>query len=146
MKVYHAKDYKYIGGYYGACNEASMMHDLYHFGPIVVALNAPSDLFYYNGGIYDSKDEDRSDWDITKTSRWEKTNHAVTCIGWGEENGEKYWIIKNSWGSNWGMDGYFNMKRGTDDIASESMAASAKIKLPESSDNNQLPFAKSVEN
>ena len=92
--MYHAKDYKYIGGYYGACNEASMMHDLYHFGPIVVALNAPSDLFYYNGGIYDSKDEDRSDWDITKTSRWEKTNHAVTCIGWGEENGEKYWIIK----------------------------------------------------
>lgn len=125
IKVYHAKDYGYIGGYYGACNEAHMMKELHEHGPIVVALNAPSDLFYYSGGVYSSKDTDKADWDITKTSRWEKTNHAVLCVGWGEENGEKYWIIKNSWGADWGEDGYFKMKRGGDDVASESMAVRA---------------------
>jgi len=139
LKVYHVKNYKYIGGFYGACNEASMMYDLYHYGPIVIALNAPSDLFYYNKGIYDSKDTDSDDWDITKTSRWEKTNHAVTCIGYGEEDGHKYWIIKNSWGQNWGMDGYFKMTRGNDEVSAESMSVSAQIVLP-----NTLPNAQGL--
>ena len=145
LKVYHVKNYKYIGGYYGACNEAAMMDDIYHFGPIVIALNAPSDLFYYSGGVYDAKDEDRADWDITKNSRWEKTNHAVTCIGWGEtDEGKKYWIIKNSWGADWGMDGYFKMTRGTDHVSSESMAVSAQIVLPGGAlgdTPSQLPLA-----
>jgi cathepsin C len=130
IKVYHAKDYGYIGGYYGACNEAAMMKELHDNGPIVIALNAPSDLFSYSGGVYSSRDDDRDDWDITKTSRWEKTNHAVTAVGYGEEDGEKYWVIKNSWGDSWGEDGYFKMKRGTDDVAVESMSVAAKIVLP----------------
>ena len=94
----------------------------------------------------------RSDFDITKTSRWEKTNHAVTAIGWGEDNGEKYWIIKNSWGDSWGMNGYFKMSRGKDEIASESMAASGKIVLPvedqkleKALGNDKLPLAKKDE-
>jgi len=37
---------------------------------------------------------------------WIFTNHAVTCVGWGEtlHNEEilKYWIMKNSWGTEWG--------------------------------------------
>jgi hypothetical protein len=34
--------------------------------------------------------------------------HAIECVGWGkEESGEGYWIMKNSWGCNWGDSGYF---------------------------------------
>jgi hypothetical protein len=38
--------------------------------------------------------------------------HAIELVGWGNRNCVDYWIVKNSWGVEWGMNGYFYMKRG----------------------------------
>jgi len=46
--------------------------------------------------------------------------HAVLKMGWGVLNGVKYWLIKNSWGENWGNDGgYFKFVRGINNCGIE---------------------------
>ena len=56
---------------------------------------------------------------------FQQVNHAVTLVGYGVEDGVKFWTIKNSWGEWWGEDGYFRMLRGVDLCAVESLAMEA---------------------
>lgn len=109
--------FSYVGGYYGGSDEESMMKEIYHNGPIIVAINATPELYYYSDGIFHSEAK-KSEGKFEKNVKpWEYTNHAVVCIGWGEDvvndNIVKYWILKNSWGQTWGENGYFKMNRGT---------------------------------
>lgn len=47
----------------------------------------------------------------------------MLIVGYGEEDGVKYWKVMNSWGAKWGEDGFFRIRRGTDECAIESMAS-----------------------
>ena len=75
---------------------------LYSTGPLAIALNADT-LQFYNGGIIEA--------DATECDP-QGINHGVTMVGYGSENGQDFWIVKNSWGSNWGEQGFFRMARG----------------------------------
>jgi cathepsin X len=68
----------------------------------------PASLETYTGGIYDDK---TGDLNIV---------HDISVVGYGVENGEKYWTVRNSWGANWGESGYFRVIRGVNNIAIES--------------------------
>ena len=63
-----------------------------------------------------------------KFNPFEITNHAVLAVGYGadKKTGEKFWIVKNSWGKAWGESGYFRIRRGTDECSIESIAVSAQ--------------------
>jgi len=126
-KRYKVNNHHYIGGYYGACNEVDMMKEIHKGGPIVVAFEAPQQLFYYNKGVFTGPSP-KSEPNEEGIHKWEQTNHAVVAVGWGvADDGMKYWIIKNTWGPNWGQKGYFKIRRGTDECAIESMASAFDV-------------------
>ncbi|XP_005091689.1 dipeptidyl peptidase 1 isoform X2 [Aplysia californica] len=115
--------YRYIGGYYGGCNEPSMMEAVYKRGPVAIGFEVYGDFFSYKSGVYHHTFSD-----LDRFSPFELTNHAVLVVGWGtvKETGEKYWIVQNSWGTTWGLDGYFWIRRGNDECGMESVAMEAE--------------------
>ena len=67
--------------------------------PVSVLIDA-SHLLYYSGGIVSSG--------CTQT-----IDHAVLAVGYGTDGGKMYWKLKNSWGTNWGENGYLRLIRKT---------------------------------
>merc|ERR1712183_206242 len=118
--------YSYVGGYYGGCTERGMMEGLINHGPMAVAIQVYDDFVHYKSGIYHHVTETSPNpfHRLIGYNPFELTNHAVLLVGWGQDNntGEKYWIVKNSWGENWGEQGFVRIRRGNDEIAIESLA------------------------
>jgi hypothetical protein len=72
-------------------------------GPVSVMFSVLQDFFSYRSGIYSAP---------TTCSR-NGINHSLLVIGFGtDENGMDYWIVQNSWGNDWGMQGYAKILRG----------------------------------
>merc|ERR1711918_260043 len=72
-------------------------------GPVSVAIEADKMAFQgYTGGV------------ITGSSCGTKLDHGVLAVGYGTEDGEDYFLVKNSWGASWGESGY--VKIGQDDV------------------------------
>lgn len=122
--------YRYVGWFFGNCNEEKMKEEIYRHGPIAVGFEVLDDFRYYKGGIYRHtglKSE------VNKVGNgFEVTNHAVTIVGYGhcdKENAD-YWIVKNSWGDQWGEGGYFRILRGVDEVAIESMGQASYVVQP----------------
>ena len=121
---YRTAEYHYIGEFYGGCNEALMMDELVRNGPIAISFEVTEDFQHYKSGIYHKTGLQDG------FNPWEITNHVVAVVGYGVEDGEKYWIVKNSWGVDWGEEGFFRIRKGTDELSIESMAVAATPVIP----------------
>merc|ERR1719199_1727483 len=100
-----------------------MMVELMEKGPIAVGIDVQNDFMYYMDGVYSGAHMQP----IEASDGWQEMQHAVLLVGWGEENGEKYWIIQNSWGPDWGEDGFFRIAAEENESGIESIPEAADV-------------------
>ena len=57
--------------------------------------------------------------------------HAIKIIGWGNEGGDDYWLVANSWGTSWGIEGLFKIKMGDCGINDDVYAGTPDVSSTE---------------
>jgi C1A family cysteine protease len=100
-----------------ACAEDAMASLMVSTGPLSACLDA-GPMQFYSGGIDNPTDCDPSAID-----------HCITIVGYGVDSasGLSYWKIKNSWGTDWGENGYYYLVRGTGACGINKVITVAKV-------------------
>merc|ERR1711957_501902 len=131
-KKYFVTKYEYLGNY-GATNEIKIMKELRARGPIPGNMTVPWSFSYYKSGIYSEHSLKQNTGKLSKTTlmdknlSWTTVDHSILLVGYGEENGTKYWIGMNTWGRSWGENGFFRILRGENDCSIETMGDAARV-------------------
>ncbi|NXV52796.1 CYSP2 proteinase, partial [Uria aalge] len=74
---------------------------IYKHGPVAVSIDASHKTFsFYSNGVY---------YEPKCGNETASLDHAVLAVGYGVLHGKSYWLIKNSWSTYWGNDGYILM-------------------------------------
>ncbi|XP_045761925.1 uncharacterized peptidase C1-like protein F26E4.3 [Maniola jurtina] len=121
--VVSARTSKYkVGPLYRIKNEADIMYEIMTSGPVHAVMTVYQDFFHYRDGIYRRS---------RHGNNYLKGLHSVRITGWGEDRGDKYWIIANSWGCDWGENGYFRIARGENESDIESFVVAAWSEVTE---------------
>jgi len=89
-------------------NVEKIKHEIMTNGPVEGAFTVFEDFLQYKSGVYQH---------VTGS---EVGGHAIRILGWGIENGTPYWLIANSWNSDWGDNGYFRILQGKDECGIEA--------------------------
>lgn len=111
MKSYYAKSFS--TRWYMSTD--SIKAEIMANGPVQTAFTVYEDFMQYKSGVY------------KHTTGGQLGGHAVKIVGWGNEDGQDYWLIANSWGTSWGLDGYFKIAFGDCGIDSTAVAGKADV-------------------
>jgi len=86
-------------------------------GPVEAAFTVYQDFNNYKSGVYQHVSGSR------------EGGHAIKIIGWGTENGTAYWLVANSWNTSWGANGFFKIRRGTNEVGIEASVTAGLAKI-----------------
>merc|ERR1719321_465603 len=84
---------------------------------MVVSFEPTDDFMFYSGGVFTETAVGMPTPMHANGAEWQQVDHAVLLVGWGEELGQKYWTVQNSWAETWGENGYFRIARDINDSA-----------------------------
>ncbi|VDP39282.1 unnamed protein product [Heligmosomoides polygyrus] len=86
-------------------------------GPVEAAYTVYEDFYQYTGGVY------------VHTGGAVVGGHAVRILGWGVDNKTPYWLVANSWNTDWGENGYFRILRGVNECGIEHAIVAGLAKV-----------------
>ena len=99
----------------GAGDEDLLKLALLRNGPVAVAMNSEGMDFYVHGVMgcpSDKGDCEAGSIDEHKHCDPDTLDVHALLVGYGEQDGLHYWVVKNAWGDMWGEDGYYRVVRG----------------------------------
>ncbi|CAG5118287.1 unnamed protein product [Candidula unifasciata] len=102
---------------YSIQSEEQIMQDLVDNGPVTAAFLVYEDFLSYKSGVY------------KHTAGGVLGGHAVKILGYGVENGEKYWLVANSWNEDWGDKGFFKILKGSNECLIEDYVVAGEPQL-----------------
>jgi len=91
-------------GWYSTPSAASIKQAIYDYGSVAAAVCVGEKFNYYTGGIFEA--------DESTSCGSSRVNHGIALVGWNDDRGvdDGYWILKNSWGTGWGENGYMRIR------------------------------------
>lgn len=121
---YRAANHRYVGAFYGHQRANLIREEIYKNGPVAVGMRVDEDFSFYSDGVYKSTLQKSP---LKQEEEWERVDHGVVVVGWGKEVEQPFWKVQNSWGDEWGENGYFRIVMGTDESGIESMVEAADV-------------------
>ncbi|XP_050439459.1 cathepsin B-like cysteine proteinase 4 [Adelges cooleyi] len=101
--------------YYLAPN--TIQKDILTYGPVAAAFDVYDDFIYYKEGVY-----------VKTENATYLGGHAVKMIGWGYYLGTPYWLMVNSWNTQWGDNGTFKILRGNNECGIDNSTTAGVTK------------------
>ncbi|CAH1778480.1 unnamed protein product [Owenia fusiformis] len=118
------KIYKMDKPYRMPNNEKEIMEEILTNGPVQATFVVHEDFFMYKSGIYRHS--------VAADDIGLSGYHSVRIVGWGSEcssqGDTKYWIVANSWGKQWGEQGYFRIQKGVNECEIESYVVGVTVR------------------
>lgn len=96
--------------------ERNLRREVFNQGPVVVMVYVKDDFLVYSSGIYSPTSASIQQYGADG----QPLQQAVTLIGWGKSEKQKYWLVANSWGTGWGEEGYARI--AVDTVVREGVA------------------------
>ncbi len=95
-------DWAYVGNDSSVPSVDAIKQAIYSHGPVAAAVCVDNAFQLYDGGIFAPR------------QKCNNINHAIVLVGWNDDGG--YWILRNSWGSGWGENGYMRIAYGASKV------------------------------
>lgn len=111
----YADDKHFAKSVFSIQGEDNIRREIFENGPISVAMSVYEDFESYSSGVYQHV-----------TGKY-LGGHAIKMIGWGIDDGVKFWICTNSWNDSWGEYGTFRILRGSNECGIEGSCVAGDV-------------------